>query len=547
MMKRFVSLLLAAGLLTSCCLAANAEELLADSQDQSQSIFQEVDPEPQEDSTTVSTADTLPAESPKLTDSPDGNTPADGDPAAGEVPVSDEETSPSEDQESPTDQEGSEEDSEETPDEEEEPADPSVPLFPLAIDDHTAYVSGDTQDRVNPDKNLTRGEAASLVYNLLVSPAEPVSGRFQDVTDGQWFATAVNSLAAMGIVSGFDETTYQPSASIRRAEFVSILSKLFPMEEGEVTFTDVPDSHWGLAAIQNAVAKDWVSGYPDGTFRPNAPITRAEAFALINKMLGRSADKDLIDNAGKFFQFLDLPMTHWAYYHIMEASIPHTHTYDEEGNEVWGTYTRPTAKLGWGPHLIGGELYYVGNNGYYVRNAKVGVLQFDDMGRYTTGDASLDGKLTTITRQVADPSDSQLNNLRRMYDYVIDHYSYLASTYIDEGATNWENSIASTMIDRSRGNCYSYAALFTLLARKLGYQATAMSGMVTVDTCPTWTYGAWDRHGWVEILMGDGVTYVCDPQLEDGHAATWGYNWDMFMRPYGQGVAHYRVAGKVLS
>ena len=535
-MKRFVSILLAALLLaTSCGIAASAET----SSTEPTASLQEQTEELPENGDSIQ---------PTLQQSPAGETFVTDDQAStisSEDPVSQEEETPLE--EPITDEEQEETGEEETPEESEESTGPTVPLFPLAMDEHVAYVSGDTQDRVNPNNNLTRAEAASLVYKLLTEPADPVSGRFSDVTDGQWFATAVNSLAAMGIVSGADGTSYSPSASIRRAEFISILSKLFPMEESEVSFTDVPDNHWALPAIQNAVAKGWASGYPDGTFRPNAPITRAEAFALINNMLGRSADTELIDNAGKFLQFLDLPKNHWAYYHIMEASIPHSHTFDETGKEVWDTYTRPTAKLGWGPHLIGGELYYVGNNGYYVDNSKVGVLQFDDMGRYTTGDTALDAKLTEITRQVVNTSDTQLNNLRRMYDYVIQNYSYLTATYIDQGATNWENEVASTMIDRGRGNCYSYAALFTLLARKLGYQATAMSGMVTVDTCPTWTYGAWDRHGWVEIELGDGITYVCDPQLEDGHAATWGYNWDMFMRPYGQGVAHYQVNDQVLS
>ena len=88
--------------------------------------------------------------------------------------------------------------------------------------------------------------------------------------------------------------------------------------------------------------------------------------------------------------------------------------------------------------------------------------------------------------------------------------------------------------------------MFTLLARRLGYQATAVSGMVTVDDCPTWTNGVWSEHGWVEIDLGN-LTYVCDPQLRDGHAATWGYDWDLFMKPYGQSVAHYRVNDQVLS
>ena len=267
---------------------------------------------------------------------------------------------------------------------------------------------------------------------------------------------------------------------------------------------------------------------------------------MINNMLGRSADKSLLDSQGKILRFLDLPFDHWAYYHIMEASTPHSHTYDESGNEVWEEYVVPTAQLGQGPHLVDSQLYYVGNDGYYVRNDSVGVLQFNNLGRFTTGDARLDAKLTSIIQREASPSASLYDNLRRMYNYVIDDYSYLALSHVPQGSTGWVNSYASSMIDRRRGNCYSYAALFTLLAQRLGYQATAVSGMVTVDTCPTWTYGSWSEHGWVEIDL-NGVTYVCDPQLRDGHAATWGYNWDLFMKPYGQSVAHYRVNDKILS
>lgn len=433
---------------------------------------------------------------------------------------------------------------EETPDSPD--AQPDQPFFGMYLDEHVAYVSGDG-DMVFPENKLSRSEAASLIYQLLTDPAQPSESHFSDVPEGAWYQTFVDSLAEMKILSGMGNGTFQPKNNITRAEFAAMLSKLFPMETAEVNFSDVSETHWAYAAIQNAVAKNWVSGYPDGTFRPDSSITRAEAFAMMNKMLGRSPDKELIDAQGKILRFLDLPYNYWAYYHIMEASIPHDHSYDENGNEVWEYYQVPTAQLGQGPHLVEGELYCVGSDGYYVRNDSVGVLKFDDSGRYTTGDTALDKKLTSIVLQEANSSDSLYNNLRRMYDYVIDDYSYLAVTHVPQGSTGWENSYASSMIDRHMGNCYSYAALFTLLARKMGYQAQAVSGLVTVDSCLTWTYGYWSEHGWVEIKMDDGKIYVCDPQLRAGHANTWGYNWDLFMKPYGQSVAHYKVNDNVLS
>ncbi len=426
------------------------------------------------------------------------------------------------------------------------PEENDQPLFGMYLDEHIAYVSG-SEDRVNPDAPLSRSEAASLIYQLLTSPVTPSGNHFSDVSPNAWYGTFVNSLTEMGILSGKGENSFEPQSNITRAEFASILSKLFPLKTEQVTFSDVGEDHWAFSAIQNAAARSWVSGYPDGTFRPDSSITRAEAFAMMNKMLGRSPDIDRINAQRKFLRFVDLPYDYWAYYHIMEASIPHDHSYDEEGNEIWETYTLPTAQLGRGPHLIGGELYYIGNDGYYVRNSSVGVLQFNNEGQYTTGDARLDAKLTSIVLQEGKSTESLYSNLRLMYNYVIDDYSYLALSHIPQGTSGWEISYATSMIDRKRGNCYSYAALFSFLARKLGYQATAVSGMVTVNTCPTWTYGSWSEHGWVEIKMDDGVIYVCDPQLRDGHAAQWGYNWDLFMKPYGQGVAHYRINNKILS
>ena len=104
-------------------------------------------------------------------------------------------------------------------------------------------------------------------------------------------------------------------------------------EEGteDITFSDVPEGYWGYEALKNAVHRGWLEGYPDGSIKPENNITRTEAILVLNRMLDRSPDKNAINNAGKILQYLDVPYGYWAYYDIMEASVPHEHSENEDG------------------------------------------------------------------------------------------------------------------------------------------------------------------------------------------------------------------------
>ena len=166
-------------------------------------------------------------------DESDETEPADDEPAQEEEPLPDQDNSEGEDSETGT---------------------ALQPLFGMYIEEHVSYVSG-TEDTVNPDGNLRRSEAASLIYQLLTDPADPGEGKFEDVPSGAWYQVFVDSLTNMSILSGMGDNTFAPNRNITRAEFSAILSKLFPMKTTDITFTDVPSTHWAYSYIQNLAAQ----------------------------------------------------------------------------------------------------------------------------------------------------------------------------------------------------------------------------------------------------------------------------------------------------
>ena len=428
--------------------------------------------------------------------------------------------------------------------EDEEPQEEFVPLEGyLETEQHPVYING-SSDLVHPNGKLTRAEASSMIYSLLKEKYISDTRHFADVKTGAWYQPQVDALAELGVVTGKGEGRFDPGANITRAEFVTILAKFFPMEEGEPAFKDLKPGSWYYPYMVNAIAKGWVNGYEDNTVRPGNNITRAEAAAVLNNVLGRSADKSRIDiygKDGKILRFIDLPFTHWAYYHIMEASIIHTHG-EKDGKESWTYIAVPRASRTPGYHLYEGDLYKVDDTGHFVRNTTDGVLRFDDNGRYTSGNTTLDALLKSVVVNQTVEGDSRMDNLERLYNYVCYKFSYLTRRpYPAYGSSGWEPSWALTMITTRKGNCYSYAALFAMLARRLGYQATAQSGQVHLN----WD-GSFVDHGWVQISL-DGRTYFCDPECQGIYCVQVHRNWNLFMKPYSQStLPRYRIGSRYL-
>ena len=159
---------------------------------------------------------------------------------------------------------------------------------------------------------------------------------FSDVNSTNWFCTSVSTLSAMGVITGYPDGSFRPNANITRAEFAAILSRLAGVKSSyTASFSDLA-GHWAAGAISAVSAKGWVTGYPDGSFHPNANITRAEAMAMINRMLGRlpASTSDLLRGMKTFSDNLDA--SKWYYLHVQEATNGHTYTMQKDGiHETW--------------------------------------------------------------------------------------------------------------------------------------------------------------------------------------------------------------------
>ena len=206
----------------------------------------------------------------------------------------------------------------------------------LNTKDHMAYLHGYDDGTFSPDSRMTRAEAAQMFYNLLLDKEVPVTVSFQDVPADAWYADAVNTLASLGIITGVGDDRYEPDRAITRAEFTVIAMRFAKLPAGgQNIFSDVSAEDWYYEQVVGAVAYGWIGGYSDGTFRPKETITRAEVTAIVNRMLGRSADVTYIDSHREMLvHFADVSTFYWAYYDVAEATNAHTYRHTAAG-ESW--------------------------------------------------------------------------------------------------------------------------------------------------------------------------------------------------------------------
>ena len=208
-------------------------------------------------------------------------------------------------------------------------------------DDHFAYIVGYPNGNVEPNGNITRAEVATIFFRLLTEEVRTAnstqSNSLSDVTRGQWFNHAVSTLSSMGIVKGHNDGTFAPNAPITRAEFAAIAARFDDKNtDTSSKFTDIA-SHWAKNEIGIAANKGWINGYPDGTFRPNQYITRAEAMTLVNRVLNRLPENssDLLDSMIKWPDNSDASA--WYYLAVQEATNSHAYSDKSKGDkyEKW--------------------------------------------------------------------------------------------------------------------------------------------------------------------------------------------------------------------
>ena len=209
-------------------------------------------------------------------------------------------------------------------------------------DDHFAYIVGYPNGNVEPNGNITRAEVATIFFRLLTEEVRTAnstqSNSLSDVTRGQWFNHAVSTLSSMGIVKGHNDGTFAPNAPITRAEFAAIAARFDDKNtDTSSKFTDIA-SHWAKNEIGIAANKGWINGYPDGTFRPNQCITRAEAMTLVNRVLNRLPENssDLLDSMIKWPDNSDASA--WYYLAVQEATNSHAYS-DKSKDDKYEKWT----------------------------------------------------------------------------------------------------------------------------------------------------------------------------------------------------------------
>lgn len=184
---------------------------------------------------------------------------------------------------------------------------------------HSSYLKGYEDNTVHPDAPITRAEAAAILTRTLdIQDNSQTAKTFPDVTAADWFYGDINKMSSAGIITGYEDGTFHPNSPVSREEFVAMLVRNWDvLTFADIPFTDVKPNVWSSDYIYTAFANGYINGYEDNTFKPEASITRAEAVKILNGILGRD------DFSGTENPFSDLSENHWAYKQILEAAVDH--------------------------------------------------------------------------------------------------------------------------------------------------------------------------------------------------------------------------------
>lgn len=204
--------------------------------------------------------------------------------------------------------------------------------------DHYAYLMGYPDGTVRPGGSITRAEATTIFFRLLTEESRSqfwaTENRYSDVSAGQWYNNAVSTMTRAGIVNGYPDGTFRPNAPITRAEMAKIIALFAKLDKSTDRFPDAA-GHWAEAYIRLAAGNGWIEGYPDGTFRPNQSITRAETVTMIDRVLERvPKDESRLLPHSAMLTFPDCRPGQWFYIAVQEAA--NSHVYERAANERSG-------------------------------------------------------------------------------------------------------------------------------------------------------------------------------------------------------------------
>lgn len=210
----------------------------------------------------------------------------------------------------------------------------------LNTSDHFAYVQGYPNGTVKPAGNITRAETAAILFRLMDDASRKTyystKSGFRDVASGSWYNTYVATLNNAGVITDSSNGYFRPNEAITRAELAAMLAKFSETTGAANYFNDVSAKYWAANAIAICAKLGWITGYPDGTFRPDKNVTRAELMAMINRATGR-APKSADAFLPGMKTWIDNTSDKWYYLDVQEAT--NSHSYTVKGSETWTALT----------------------------------------------------------------------------------------------------------------------------------------------------------------------------------------------------------------
>ena len=221
---------------------------------------------------------------------------------------------------------------------------------PLNKEDHFNYIVGYTDGTIRPNNNITRAEVAAIFFRLLTDEARSTfmtdDCSFSDVAQGAWCRRSIATLTNAEIISGYTDGTFKPNAPITRAELATIIARFAKLDVNTKTFSDI-NGHWAQKYIEQAAGNGWIDGYTDGTFRPNQNIKRAETFAMINRVLDRvtESNSDLLPTDQMNMWSDNMDFDAWYYRDVQEAT--NNHKAERVGDSIYEKWTEKLPDIDW--------------------------------------------------------------------------------------------------------------------------------------------------------------------------------------------------------
>ena len=399
-------------------------------------------------------------------------------------------------------------------------------IISLDTENHVPYLFADEQGLFHADDTLSRGDAARMIWSVLSEKPE-TGGRFEDIDEESEYAEPAGALKDLGICT---DSRFYPEDDMSRGELIRMLASFYPPADGTYSFSDITEKEPTYGAFCIAAERGWIEYGEKTAADPYSGITRIDAVRLMNRVLGRDSSELPPDEfVGGILEYR--PEDEY-YLPLVEAAVEHE--YERfAGGEKW-TSGKALEKQPEGRFFNGGRLYYLDADGHFARDFEqegytfdgerdtlvfVDGFKFGSDGIYTCGDPELDALVYEVIDSLYHEGMTREELLKELFEYTVSSFSYLRRNYYKYGDTTFAQKEALLMLSTGRGNCYSYAGTFCMLARALGYDAVVFSGTVGRE---------YEPHGWCEIIE-DGTPNISDPELVMLHRRS-GKNYDMFFK-----------------